>query len=65
MNQFVMTLLFSVVMLMFMAFPAMKITEFVGSKMELSEKSQNILAIVITIILSLMIGLFLNTNNGV
>jgi hypothetical protein len=60
-----MTLLFSTVMLIFMAFPAIKIVEFIGSKMELSEKIQNILVVIITIILSLMIGLFLNSNNGV
>jgi hypothetical protein len=60
MIQIVMTLIFSVVMLIFMAFPAIKIVEFISSKMKLSQRIQNILIIVITIILSLMIGLFLN-----
>jgi len=52
-------------MLMFMAFPAIKIVEFINSKRELSSKTQNILIVVITVILSLAIGIFLNTNNGV
>jgi len=55
-----MTLTFSVVMLMFMAFPAMKIVEWISSKKELSQQVQNIFIIVLTIILSLIIGVFLN-----
>jgi len=60
MSPLLMTLIFSVVMLMFMAFPAMKIVEFIDSKSALTQKSQNILVVVITILLSLTIGLFLN-----
>ena len=60
MNPIVMTLIFSIVMLMFMAFPAMKIVEWIANKKELSQKIQNILTIVITILLSFIIGLFLN-----
>jgi len=60
MNTIVITLVYSVVMLMFMAFPAMKIVEFIDSKSTLSQKSQNVLVVVITIVLSLAIGLFLN-----
>jgi len=59
MNPIVMTLIFSVVMLMFMAFPAMKIVEWIDNYKELSPKVQNILTIVITIILSLLVGIFL------
>ena len=59
MNPIVMTLIFSVVMLMFMAFPAMKIVEWIGERRELSPRSQNILTIIMTIILSLAVGLFL------
>jgi len=55
----VVTLVFSIVMLLFMAFPAIKIVEFLEPKLNLSEKSKNILIITITIILSLLIGLFL------
>ena len=65
MIQVAITLIFSVVMLMFMAFPAIKIVEFINSKKELSQKAQNILIIAITVILSLAIGIFLNSNNGV
>ena len=55
-----MTLIFSVVMLMFMAFPAMKIVEWLSSKQSFSQKVQNISTIILTIILSLMVGIFLN-----
>jgi len=59
MNPIVMTLIFSVVMLMFMAFPAMKIVEWIDNYKELSPKVQNILTIAITILLSLIVGIFL------
>jgi len=59
MNPIVMTLIFSVVMLMFMAFPAMKIVEWIDNYKELSPKVQNILTIIITILLSLVVGIFL------
>jgi hypothetical protein len=45
---------------MFMAFPAMKIVEWIASKKELSPKFQNILTILIAMLLSLTIGIFLN-----
>ncbi|RUM69519.1 MAG: hypothetical protein DSZ07_04480 [Sulfurovum sp.] len=59
MNSTIMILIFAMVMLMFMAFPAMKIVEWIESKRELSSKSQNILTVVFTIILSLGIAIFL------
>jgi len=59
MNSTIMILIFAMVMLMFMAFPAMKIVEWIESKRELSSKSQNILTIVFTIILSFGIAIFL------
>ncbi len=59
MIDIVITLVFSVVMLLFMAFPAIKIVEFLEPKMKLRPKSKNILIVVITIILSLIVGLFL------
>jgi len=55
----VVTLVFSIVMLLFMAFPAIKIVEYLEPKLNLSQKSKNTLIIVITIILSLLVGLFL------
>jgi Na+-transporting methylmalonyl-CoA/oxaloacetate decarboxylase beta subunit len=45
---------------MFMAFPAIKIVEWISSKKELSQEVQNTFIIVLTIILSLIIGIFLN-----
>ena len=60
MSPLLMTLVSSVVMLMFMAFPAMKIVEWFANKQKLSQKIQNILIIIVTIILSLMVGIFLN-----
>jgi len=59
MNPIIMTLIFSVVMLMFMGFPAMKIVEWIEERKELSSQHKNVLTIVITILLSLGIGLFL------
>jgi len=60
MSPILMTLVFSVVMLMFTAFPAMKIVEFLATKIKISQKIQNILTIVITIFLALCVGIFLN-----
>ena len=60
MSPLLMTLVSSVVMLMFMAFPAMKMVEWVASKKELSQKVQNVLTVLVTILLSLMVGIFLN-----
>ncbi len=60
MSPLLMTLVSSVVMLMFMAFPAMKIVEWFANKKELSQQVQNISIIVVTIILSIMVGVFLN-----
>jgi archaellum biogenesis protein FlaJ (TadC family) len=59
MINIVLTLVFSVVMLVFMAFPAMKIVEWLRPRTNYSEKVYNILQIVILIILSLLIGIFL------
>jgi len=59
MNPIIMTLIFAMVMLMFMAFPAMKIVEWIESKRELSDKSKNILTILFTISLSFGIAIFL------
>jgi len=59
MINIVLTLVFSVVMLVFMAFPAMKIVEWIKPRTNFSEKTYNILQILILIILSLLIGIFL------
>ena len=59
MNSTIMILIFTMVMLMFMAFPAMKIVEWIENKRELSQKSKNILTVVFTIILSFGVAIFL------
>ncbi len=59
MQEIVLTLVFSIVMLVFMAFPAMKIVDAIGKITPLSEKLHNILQILVTILLSLAVGLFL------
>ena len=59
MQEVVLTLVFSVVMLVFMAFPAMKIVEAIGKLTPLSKRLYNILQILVTILLSLAVGLFL------
>jgi archaellum biogenesis protein FlaJ (TadC family) len=59
MTDIVLTLVFSVVMLVFMAFPAMKIVEFIKTKSDFSKKVYDVLQILFTIVLSLLIGIFL------
>jgi len=59
MLELVLTLVFSVVMLVFMAFPAMKIVEFIEKTIDIPLKWHNPLFILTTIFLSLLIGLFL------
>jgi len=59
MTDIVITLVFSIVMLVFMAFPSMKIVEWLKPKTNFSEKVYNILQIILTVVLSLMVGLFL------
>ena len=59
MTDIVIILVFSVAMLVFMAFPAMKIIEWIKPKLNLTEKVANILQLILTILLSLLIGLFL------
>jgi len=59
MLDIVITLVFSIVMLVFMAFPAMKIVAWIKPKTDFSEKAYDILQILLTVILSLLVGLFL------
>ncbi len=54
--EIVMTLAFSVVLLVFMIYPAMKIVEFLETKIEISDKMYNISTVVLTIVLSLFVG---------
>jgi archaellum biogenesis protein FlaJ (TadC family) len=59
MTDIVITLVFSVVMLVFMAFPSMKIVAWLRPKTNYSEQTYNVLQILITVLLSLVIGIFL------
>jgi len=53
------TLVFALVMTMFMAFPAIKIVEFVEKKKALTQKNKNFLIILFTLLISLGVGVFL------
>lgn len=55
----VITLVFSIVMLIFMIFPAMKIVEWIEKRINVPEKWHNPLLLSMTAFLSLIIGLFL------
>ena len=55
----VLTLTFSVVMLLFMVFPAMKIVEWIENRWTIPERWHNPLLFFWVIILSLAIGVFL------
>lgn len=54
--EVILSLSFSVVLLVFMIYPAMKIVEFLETKMHISDKMYNVLTVVITIVLSLVLG---------
>lgn len=54
--QIIMTLVFTSVLLVFMIYPAIKIVGFLETKMNISDKTYNVLTIVITIMLALVVG---------
>lgn len=54
--EIVLTLVFTSVLLVFMIYPAMKIVEFLETKMEISDKMYDRLTVIITVALSLIIG---------
>jgi hypothetical protein len=59
MLNLILTLVFSIVMLFFMAFPAMKIVEWLEKQKMAPPSWHTQLVILVTILLSLLIGLFL------
>jgi tellurite resistance protein TehA-like permease len=59
MLNIILTLVFSVVMLIFMVFPAMKIVEWIEKRVEISDKWHNPLLLLVVALLSLSIGVFL------
>ena len=60
MKDIVLSLVFAAPLLIIMAYPAMKITEFIETKIEISEQLYNRLTVVITILLSLICGILLH-----
>ena len=54
--QIIMTLVFTSVLLVFIIYPAIKIVGFLETKMNISDKTYNVLTIVITIMLALIVG---------
>ena len=59
MQDIVITLVFSIVMLIFMAYPAMVSASFLVEKLNLNQKSHIYLTITLTIFYSLLVGIFL------
>ena len=55
----VLTLVFSIVMLLFMSYPAMRISEWLEERFLFDHRWHKILVIAFTIFFSLLIGLFL------
>jgi hypothetical protein len=59
MRDIIFILIFSVVLLFFTAYPAIKIADFFNKKKHFSSSTYNILTILLTIFLALMGGIFL------
>ena len=59
MNDIIITLVFSIVMLIFMVYPAMKVTDIIYKKFSLDKRFYNLLTLILTVSFSLLIGLFL------
>jgi hypothetical protein len=59
MMDIVLTLVFSIVMLIFMIYPAMKIVDWLETKITIAERWHNPLLISVVVALSLTVGLFL------
>ncbi len=59
MMDIVITLVFSIVMLLFMLYPGIKITDFLYKKISLSKKYYNLIVFFTVILLSLLLGIFL------
>jgi len=55
-KEIVLTLVFSIVLLLVMFYPAIKVMEFVEEKKELSQRAYTTLTLLITVILALIFG---------
>ncbi len=60
MKDIVLSLVFSVPLLIIMIYPAMKIADWISTKFEVNEKLDNMLTVIITIVLSLVFGILLH-----
>ena len=60
MKEIVLTLVFSIVLLLVMFYPAIKIMEFVEEKKELSQKAYMASTLGITVVLSIILGSLLS-----
>ncbi len=56
MKEIVLTLVFSIVLLLVMFYPAIKIMELVEKRKELSQRMYMSLTLIITVVLSLIVG---------
>ncbi len=60
MMDIVLSLVFSAPLLIIMVYPAMKITEYIETKIDIQEKNYNKITVFITITLSLIGGILLH-----
>ncbi len=60
MKEIVLTLVFSIVLLLVMFYPAIKIMELVEKRKELSQRMYMSLTLIITVLLSLITGIVLS-----
>jgi len=60
MKEIILTLVFSVVLLLVMFYPAIKIMEYIETKRELSQRQYTVSTLVITGVLSLIAGSILS-----
>ena len=60
MMDIVLSLVYSAPLLIIMAYPAMKITEFIEKRNHVSEKSYNKITVILTVVLSLIGGTLLH-----
>ena len=60
MKEIILTLVFSIVLLLIMFYPAIKIVEYIEKKRELNPKTYMRLTLLITVLLSLIMGGFLS-----
>jgi len=60
MTETIFTLVFASALLVLMIYPAIKIVEFFDTKAGFSEKTYNVLTVIVTMLLALGVGIFMN-----